>query len=52
VINDAWLEQIVRRDWTRRVLPSVLEPRPTWAWAAVLAGAAVVLAVWFAREPG
>jgi hypothetical protein len=52
VLNDAWLEQIVRRDWTRRVLPSVLEPRPTWAWAALLAGAAVVLAAWFAREPG
>jgi hypothetical protein len=52
MLNDAWLEQIVRRDWTRRVLPSVLEPRPTWAWAVVLGGAAVVLVFWFAREPG
>ncbi len=51
VANDAWLEQVVRRDWTRRVLPSVLEPRPTWAWAAVVAGAAIVFAAWFAREP-
>jgi hypothetical protein len=52
VINDAWLEQVVRRGWTHRLLPSVLEPRPTWAWAAILAAAAVVLVAWFAREPG
>jgi hypothetical protein len=42
ILNDAWLEQIVRRGWTGWQVPSVLEPRITWGWAAIVAGALVV----------
>jgi hypothetical protein len=45
IANDFWLEQVVRRGWTRWQVPSVLEPRPSPAWALVLAGAALVFAV-------
>jgi hypothetical protein len=40
--GDAWHEQVVKRGWTRRRLPSVLRPRPTPAWAALLAAAAAL----------
>ena len=45
ILNDFWLEQIVRRGWTSRQVPSVLEPRATWAWGAVLLGAALVFSL-------
>jgi hypothetical protein len=48
--NDDWLEQVVKRDWTRHELPSVLTPAANWGWAAVLAGAAAVWVLWF-RQP-
>jgi hypothetical protein len=42
MLNDGWDEQIVKRGWTTWEFPNVLEPRPTWGWAAMLVGAAVV----------
>ena len=50
VANDGWGEQVVRRGWTGWSVPSVLEPGATWAWAAVVAGAVLVLATWFGRD--
>lgn len=40
VANDAWLEQVVKRGWTTWKIPSVLEPRPTLAWAVLVLVAA------------
>jgi hypothetical protein len=45
IANDFWLEQVVRRGWTNWQLPSVLEPRVTWGWGAVLLGAALVFSL-------
>jgi|tagenome__1003787_1003787.scaffolds.fasta_scaffold20754264_2 hypothetical protein len=35
--RDAWHEQVVKRGWTARHLPDVVRPRPTRAWAVLLA---------------
>ena len=43
IANDFWLEQVVRRGWTSWTVPSVLEPRLTWAWLVIVVGAAAVL---------
>jgi hypothetical protein len=51
IANDFWLEQVVERGWTSWMFPSVLEPQLTWAWAALVAGAALVWLTWFS-EPG
>jgi hypothetical protein len=48
--NDDWLEQVVKRGWTNREIPSVLTPAANWGWAAVLGGAAAVWLLWF-RQP-
>ena len=50
LVNDDWLEQVVKRGWTNREVPSVLVPSPNWGWAAVLVGAALVWWLWF-RQP-
>jgi hypothetical protein len=50
LVNDDWLEQVVKRGWTAHEMPSVLVPAANWGWAAVLAGAAAVWAFWF-RQP-
>jgi hypothetical protein len=50
LVNDDWLEQVVKRGWTNYQLPSVLVPTANWGWAAVLAGAVAVWLVWF-RQP-
>jgi hypothetical protein len=42
--NDLWLEQIVKRGWTRWEIPDVLQPAASLAWAAIVA---VALAVYF-----
>ena len=50
LVNDDWLEQVVKRGWTSYELPSVLTPTANWGWAAVLAGAAAIWWLWF-RQP-
>jgi hypothetical protein len=50
LVNDDWLEQVVKRGWTSHEMPSVLTPAVNWGWAAVLVGAAAVWALWF-RQP-
>jgi hypothetical protein len=52
IANDFWGEQVVRRGWTNWQLPSVLEPRVTWAWGAVLLGAALVFSLSRSRAAG
>jgi hypothetical protein len=50
LVNDDWLEQVVKRGWTNREVPSVLVPTANWGWAAVLAAATAVWWLWF-RQP-
>jgi len=50
LVNDDWLEQVVKRGWTTHEMPSALVPAANWAWAAVLVGAAAVWWLWF-RQP-
>ena len=50
LVNDDWLEQVVKRGWTSHEVPSVLIPAANWGWAAVLCGALVVWRLWF-RQP-
>lgn len=48
IANDFWGEQIVRRGWTSWNVPSVLEPRLTWAWFVLVVAA---LALWLLSLP-
>jgi len=50
LVNDDWLEQVVKRGWTSHEVPSVLTPTANWGWAAVLVGAFLVWRFWF-RQP-
>lgn len=50
LVNDDWLEQVVKRGWTSYELPSVLVPAANWGWAVVLVAAAAVWLLWF-RQP-
>jgi hypothetical protein len=50
LVNDDWLEQVVKRGWTSHAVPSILTPVANWGWAAVLVGAFAVWRFWF-RQP-
>src|SRR5262249_44460888 len=47
-----WGEQVVERGWTSWAVPSVLQPRLTWAWAIVVAGAIGLLVLWLSAVGG
>ena len=51
MVNDAWDEQIFKRDWTNWLVPGVLQPKASLAWAAMLVAAALVYAAFLARRP-
>jgi hypothetical protein len=40
--NDGWHEQVVKRGWTGRMLPSVITPGVTVGWGILLVAAAVL----------
>ena len=50
ILQDFWHEQVVKRDWTSRDIPTVLVPEPSLMWALVLAAAALAYALGFARR--
>lgn len=50
LVNDDWLEQVVKRGWTNHEVPSVLTPTANWGWAAILVAAGVIWWLWF-RQP-
>jgi hypothetical protein len=50
LVNDDWLEQVVKRGWTNHEVPSLLTPAANWGWAAVLVGAGAIWWLWF-RQP-
>src|SRR3954447_21483348 len=50
LVNDDWLEQVVKRGWTHHEGPSPLPPAASWGGAVVLFPAAAVWWLWF-RQP-
>ena len=50
LVNDDWLEQVVKRGWTSHEMPSVTTPAANWGWLAVLVLAFVIWRFWF-RQP-
>jgi len=50
LVNDDWLEQVVKRGWTTHEVPSLLVPAANWGWPVVLAGAVLIWRFWF-RQP-
>jgi hypothetical protein len=50
LVNDDWLEQVVKRGWTNHGVPSLLTPAANWGWAVVLVGAFAIWRLWF-RQP-
>ena len=50
LVNDDWLEQVVKRGWTSHEVPSMLTPTANWGWAAVVVGAVAIWRLWF-RQP-
>jgi hypothetical protein len=51
MVNDLWIEQVVKRGWTSWQVPDVLVPAVSLAWAAMLVAAALCYAAFFARRP-
>ena len=51
MVNDLWVEQVVKRGWTSREVPDVLQPSVSLAWAAMLVAAALIYAAFLARRP-
>ena len=50
LVNDDWLEQVVKRGWTNHEVPSLLVPAANWGWPVVLVGAVLIWRFWF-RQP-
>jgi hypothetical protein len=51
MVNDLWIEQVVKRGWTGWQVPDVLFPKLSLAWAAMLVAAAAIDVVFFSRRP-
>jgi len=50
LVNDDWLEQVVKRGWTNHEVPSLLLPAANWGWPVVLVAAFAIWRLWF-RQP-
>lgn len=50
LVQDDWLEQVVKRGWTDTRVPSVVRPQLSLAWALIAAAGIAVELLWFRRE--
>ncbi len=50
LVQDDWLEQVVKRGWTDAEIPSFVQPQASLGWALVVAAAVAVELLWFRRE--
>ena len=48
--QDFWLEQVVKRGWTERSLPSMIQPSLSVAWLGIVLAAVAIELLWFRRE--
>ncbi|MGH3017043.1 MAG: hypothetical protein ACRDLU_01565 [Gaiellaceae bacterium] len=44
-VQDAWLEQVVKRGWTSREIPSLILPKASLGWAAIVLAAVAFFAL-------
>lgn len=51
LVNDLWIEQVVKRGWTGWEVPDVLQPSASLAWAAMLLAAALIYAACLRPRP-
>jgi hypothetical protein len=51
MVNDLWIEQVVKRGWTAWEVPDVLQPSVSLAWAAMLLAAAAIYVAFLSRRP-
>lgn len=51
-VQDAWHEQVVKRDWTERGIPSIDNPEPTVAWGVLLVLTGALWALSLRRPEG
>ena len=51
MVNDAWDEQLYKREWTNWLVPGVLHPSASLPWAAMLVAAALIYVACLARRP-
>jgi hypothetical protein len=51
MVNDLWIEQIVKRGWTSWQVPDVLFPAVSLAWGAMLVAAGIVYAAILSPRP-
>ena len=49
-VQDAWLEQVVKRGWTDAEIPSVIRPELSVAWGVIVLLAVAIEVFWFRRE--
>jgi hypothetical protein len=50
LVQDDWLEQVVKRGWTDHRIPSLVRPQLSVGWALIVTAAAAVELLWFRRE--
>jgi uncharacterized membrane protein len=50
-LQDFWLEQVVKRGWTSRKIPSLLHPALSPAWGAIILAVAIAFVLLFRRRP-
>jgi hypothetical protein len=50
--NDAWLEQVVKRGWTTWLVPNMLEPKLSVAWALIVVAGLAIAATAYRPRPG
>jgi hypothetical protein len=48
--QDFWLEQVVKRGWTDRSLPSMIQPSLSLGWLGIVLAAVLIELLWFRRE--
>jgi len=46
LVNDIWLEQVVKRGWTSWEVPGVTVPRVNGGWGVILLGAVIIWLAW------
>ena len=52
LVQDLWLEQVVKRGWTAHEIPSALEPGPRPIWLVILAVAALTTVALLREQEG
>lgn len=49
-LEDAWNEQLWKREWVDWHVPSVIRPELSWGWLAIVLGAVAIYVLWFRPE--